>query len=46
MMLERKFAQGETSVRLEEDARIAGYASWFGEPIVTVWRVFQPRGAG
>ncbi|MGB3689806.1 MAG: HK97 family phage prohead protease [Jannaschia helgolandensis] len=30
MILERKFAQGETSVRLEEDARIAGYASWFG----------------
>ncbi|SFI38709.1 HK97 family phage prohead protease [Jannaschia pohangensis] len=30
MGLERKFAQGERAVRLEEGARIAGYASWFG----------------
>ncbi|CTQ34242.1 HK97 family phage prohead protease [Jannaschia rubra] len=30
MKLERKFAQGETCVTLEEGARIAGYASWFG----------------
>ena len=30
MGLERKFAHGETSVRLEDGTRIAGYASWFG----------------
>ncbi|GIT91815.1 peptidase U35 [Jannaschia pagri] len=30
MTLEKKFAHGETSVRLEEGARITGYASWFG----------------
>ncbi|MGB3555856.1 MAG: HK97 family phage prohead protease [Jannaschia sp.] len=30
MGLERKFAHGETSVRLEDGARITGYASWFG----------------
>ncbi|UWQ16992.1 HK97 family phage prohead protease [Jannaschia sp. M317] len=31
MILEHKFARGETSVRLGEGARISGYASWFGQ---------------
>ncbi|WP_371153679.1 HK97 family phage prohead protease [Jannaschia sp. 2305UL9-9] len=30
MGLEKKFAHGTTPVRLEEGARITGYASWFG----------------
>ncbi len=30
MGLERKFAHGDAPVRLEEGARITGYASWFG----------------
>ncbi|MGB3406879.1 MAG: HK97 family phage prohead protease [Jannaschia sp.] len=30
MALERKFAHGEASVRLEEGVLITGYASWFG----------------
>ena len=30
MTLERKFAHGEPSVRLEEGVRVTGYASWFG----------------
>lgn len=30
MKIEHKFAHGETPVRLEDGAGIAGYASWFG----------------
>ncbi|MEL6587056.1 MAG: HK97 family phage prohead protease [Pseudomonadota bacterium] len=30
MTLEKKFARGETSVRLTDGAEISGYASWFG----------------
>lgn len=31
MTMEKKFAQGEPPLRLEEGARITGYASWFGQ---------------